>query len=576
MGIVISKCRWKNFLSTGNVFTEIDIAKYPLTIISGRNASGKSTLLDALCFGLFGKGFRRIPKGNLINSINGGDLVVEIEFLIGSKNYKVIRGMKPNIFEIYIDGDILNQTAIPDQQEYFEKYIIRLNWKSFTQKDILGSAGYIPFMALTTPNRREFIDEMHDLKVISTMKSILKDEYDVLVKDLDKISSDISTLETKIELENSYIDRSKKSSVDRVNRDKEEIEKTRQLINEELNVIDEFKRNIESLNEDELRKKHKGVSEKIRELEDIERDVDKKIKSYKKEISFFTNNTTCPTCTQSITDGWKAGIIDDRNDKLDTIHQGEEKLRTAIVKLRNDNNDCNEKILYIDDNKRKISNHKNTIKTYERFITKLEMSINDSEEINIEETEIQLSKNREEVLAKKLSKEELVNKIELYKIGNFLLKDKVIKADSIKKYIPQINSSIATFLDFMDLYLKFELDENFEEKIQSRYVDDFKYENLSEGEKMKVNLSILLTWREVVSKKNAMSTNVIVFDEVVDSSLDQESIEAFFKIIKTMKSSNVLIISHNPHILERFEESETVQILTFEKHKNFSRIESKI
>ncbi len=571
--VVFEKVRYKNFLSTGNSFIEINLNSHPVTIITGKNGGGKSTILDAICFGLFNKGFRNVPKGNFINSINGGDLVVEIEFSIGKKKYFVRRGSKPNIFDIHINGKPLDQLAnVRDQQDYFEKNILRMNWKAFTQVVMLGSASHTPFMQLPSGNRREIIEELLDLKVFSTMKSLLKDKVDTLKHNLDKVNLEISTIESKIEIEETYIEKSKQSSSDRIDKDKEEIDNTRIIIEEENAIIESLKIELSEYNELELKTSHVNVEKSIRELEIIEGQINTKIKKLEKTINFFLENTTCPECTQSITEEWKENAVSLKEKELETTNSGTKRLTQTLTKFKVDKKDIIDKINLIDSLRKKINAHKNNISSYQKFVERLESSINGCGVIEEHrDSGATILKYNSELVKKKLEKDVLIDKKDIYAISTALLKDSGIKANIIKKYIPIINKSINHYLSLMDFYVKFNLDENFEESIHSRHLDNFKYSNFSQGEKQRIDLAILLTWRVVAQKKNSMATNLLMFDEIFDSALDGEGSDAFAKILKSMTDQNLIIITHRPEMAEKLESDKNC-ILKFEKHKNFTNL----
>lgn len=571
--IIFKKVRWKNFLSTGNIFIEIDLNKYPVTIITGKNGHGKSQLLDAICYGLFNKGFRNIPKGNFINSINGSDLVVEVEFSVGNKDYKVCRGTKPSFFEVYDNGVLLDQDAnVRDQQSFFEKNILRLNWKAFTQVVILGSASHTPFMQLKASDRREIVEELLDLKVFSVMKVLLKDKVDTLKHEMDGINFEISTLETKIELEIDYIEKSKQDSSERIKKDKEEIEKTRSLISNEQLELEKLDKELLEKNESELKNKLSNIQKKTSELQKIEHQIQSKINSLEKEISFFGDNDTCPTCKQSITDAWREEAILQRSERIVVTKDGIDKLEDSIRKLDDDRKNIQDNIDEIEVIRRNINSHRNTISSYEKFIDKIQSSIVDSfQKESLDEQIKKLDENNKLLVTKQSKKDELVNTKDIYNVASSLLKDSGIKANVIKQYIPIINASVNKYLSHMDFFVKFTIDENFEESMRSRHIDDFKYSNFSEGEKKRIDLALMLTWRDVAKKKNSMSTNLLLLDEVFDSALDTEGSEAFAKIIKMMYDQNVIIITHKPEIADKLESDKNV-LIRVEKVKNFSKI----
>lgn len=541
---------------------------------TGNILSHNSQLLDAICFGLFGKGFRNIPKGNFVNSINGSELVVEIEFSIGKKEYKVRRGIKPNFFDVYVDNVLLDQDAnVRDQQTYFEKNILHLNWKAFTQIVILGSASHTPFMQLKASDRREIVEELLDLRVFSVMRVLLKDKIDTNKHDIEDINYCISTLETKIELELDYIEKSKQDSSDRINKDKKEIEKTQALIDNEQTKLDGLKNDILDSDEPELKKSLSEIQKKTSEFEKLEHQIKTKILGLQKEVNFFNENDSCPTCKQSITDVWKENAITERAEKLKTTNDGIEKLTKLTEKLKKDKESVLSSMESLEMIRKNVILHKNTISSYEKFIEKVRVGIDEMNEDRVVVDESSILSKKNDLDSKKKTKDGMIDLRDIYNTTNVLLKDNGIKANIIKQYVPIINASVNKYLTVMDLWLKFLLDENFEESMASRHLDDFKYNNLSQGEKMRVDLSILLTWRDVAKKKNSMATNLLIFDEIVDGAMDAEGVDSFLKIVDNLENQNVIIISHNQILLDKVNtDFGRVQSINFEKKKNFSTV----
>ena len=572
--IYFKTVRYKNLLSSGNSFTEVSLCENSVTIITGTNGSGKSTILDAICFGLFGKAFRNVNKGNLVNSINGGDLVVEIEFSIGNREYKIVRGIKPNIFEIYVDGNLLDQVSnVKDQQTYLERNILRKNFKSFTQVDILGSASHTPFMQLKASDRREVIEELLDLTVFSTMKTLLKDKIDTLKDQINQIGYDIATFETKIELEEEYIQKIEASGSVRTEKIQKDIEFTNNEIEERRRTIQELDNTIAPSSVVECEQKNKTLDKKIRELEKFEYQIETKIKNLKKDLSFFTNNDECPTCSQSISQELKDSKIKLTNDKISESEDGTSKLQIALQKLQSEKDSIQDQLSSIEDTKRKITAHKAHIESLEKYINKIRKDLEETDnETSLVDRNKSLKKLKKELKDKESEKETFLNKKEIQSIAATLLKDNGIKASIIKQYMPIINASVSKYLSQMDFFVKFTLDENFEESIHSRHLDDFKYYNFSEGEKQRLDMALLLTWRDVAKKKNSMATNLLLMDEIFDSALDSEGTESFVKLIKSFKDQNVIIITHNHSVVDKFESSDSAKHLRFEKVKNFSKL----
>jgi DNA repair exonuclease SbcCD ATPase subunit len=572
--INFEKVKWKNFLSTGNYFNEVSLDTHNVTVVSGKNGHGKSTMLDALCYCLFNKGFRNIPKGNFINSINGRELLVEVEFSIGKKKYLVRRGSKPNVFEIEVDGKMLDQVAnVRDQQSYLEKNILRLNWKAFTQVVVLGSAAHVPFMQLKTVDRREIVEELLDLQVFSQMKNILSDRVNALKENILQIDGEISVLSTQIELEKKYMERSKEDVSVRVEGYKKDIEETLCLIEEERKSITKIGIEASEIDIKTLQSDITTNQKKLYGLSDIKSKLEQRIKLLNKEVDFFEKNSTCPTCTQEITDEWKSLAMSNRNETLDECAVGMSKLEEKMCELEKTIVGIENELDGVKSLNNKITSHKHNISLHEKFLTKVQYNIDEAnrktETISDEE---QLEKDTETLKEKETKLEELKEVREVYNNASVLLKDTGIKSSIIRQYIPIINHFMTQYLSTMDFFVKFELDENFEESIKSRHLDDFKYSNFSEGEKQRINLSILMSWRDIARKKNSMNTNLIILDEVFDSAMDSEGIEAFIKIIKGLKNQNIFIITHKADLMIDKFESDRNRVITFEKRKNFSYV----
>jgi hypothetical protein len=541
---------------------------------TGNILSHNSQLLDAICFGLFGKGFRNIPKGNFVNSINGSELVVEIEFSIGKKEYKVRRGIKPNFFDVYVDNVLLDQDAnVRDQQAYFEKNILHLNWKAFTQIVILGSASHTPFMQLKTSDRREIVEELLDLRVFSVMRVLLKDKLDTNKHDIEDINYNISTLETKIELELDYIEKSKQDSSDRINKDKKEIEKTQALIDNEQTKLDGLKNDILDSDEPEMKKSLSEIQKKTSEFEKLEHQIKTKILGLQKEVNFFNENDSCPTCKQSITDVWKENAITERAGKLKTTNDGIEKLTKLTEKLKKDKESVLSSMEGLEMIRKNVILHKNTISSYEKFIEKVRVGIDEMNEERVVVDESSILSKKNELDCKNKTKDGMIDLRDIYNTTNVLLKDNGIKANIIKQYVPIINASVNKYLTVMGFFVKFTINENFEESMASRYLDDYKYTNFSEGEKKRIDLAIMLTWREIAKKKNSMSTNLLIFDEIVDGAMDAEGVDSFLKIVNNLENQNVIIISHNQTLIEKINsDGDNLRSIHFEKKKNFSTV----
>lgn len=565
--IIFEKVKYQNFLSTGNYSTEIDFLKNKNTLICGVNGSGKSTLIDAITYCLFGKAFRNINKPQLINSVTGKNMLVEIHFSVNNDSYVVKRGMKPNIFEIYQNQTLINQSAEnKDYQSILEKTIIKMNYKSFCQVVVLGSANFTPFMLLPAAQRRAFVEDLLDIQMFSVMNNLLKEKV-IENKEL------LIDCDTQIKLTENTLETNKKNR-EEANKNIESIIQTK---NESIS-------NIESENEKD-KQQLKTIEDDIAELQNTISNskpkvmsaldkvyksrtlLDSKIQQAKKTLSFFEDNSSCPMCEQEITNTFKESKIDSiktkREEQSVLLEQLNEKIKTLetkqdkIVSLVSDLQKLNSVRVELSS---KISFNEKTVKSFRKDIDDLmrkQISIVDDADL--------LSKLKEY----HTTKQKLLEQKEIYNVGLVLLKDGGIKAKIIKQYVPIINSMINNYLDQMEFFCQFTMDETFEEKIKSRYRDNFSFESFSEGEKMRLNLAILFTWRELAKMRNSAATNLLILDEIMDSSLDSNGTDEFIKIIHTLtKNNNVFVISHkNDQILDRFD-----GVIRFEKRKNFSYI----
>jgi DNA repair exonuclease SbcCD ATPase subunit len=568
--IIFEKIKWKNFLSTGNAFTEIDFLESKTTLIIGGNGAGKSTMLDALTFVLFNKPFRKVNKPNLINSINNSDCLVEIEFRIGRKKYKVIRGIKPNVFEIWIDGNMLNQdSANSDQQKYLEQNILRLNFKSFTQIVILGSSTFVPFMQLSAANRRDIIEDLLDIKIFSMMNTLLKDNYK-------SISDEIKSYEYGMELLKQKSESQQKLIKELTELSDKSIQQKIDKINEVKILLDDSQKKIDFLNEElEISKKLlKGIGnpeQQIKKLESYKNNFVSQIKKYSQLKDFFNNNDSCPTCGQHIEESFKTEKLTKDNAKVEEINLGLLKIDEKISEIYGEIENKNKILETINLLNSDISMKNYEISKNNSYIQEIQSEI---EEIKNNDSNIKREKEILDDIAKQGIEtvsvlKECKKKKEEYEIISYLLKDTGIKSKIIKKYLPIFNQLINKYLQAMDFYVNFTLDENFNETIKSRYRDEFSYASFSEGEKMRIDLALLFTWREVAKIKNSINTNLLILDEVFDSSLDNAGTDDFLRIVRGVDdSTNVFIISHKGDILiDKFHRT-----LSFEKVKNFSKM----
>ena len=560
--------RWKNLLSTGSAFTEILLDRNTNTLVVGENGAGKSSVLDALCFVLYGKPFRKIKKDQLINSINGREVVVEIEFEIYSKQYKIIRGIKPTIFEIYQNGVLLDQDAASrDYQEYLEKNILRMNMKSFTQIVILGSSSFVPFMQLPAGVRREVIEDLLDIRIFSTMSVLLKDRIsgnkDNILTNKNDIqnSTDILELHEKQKKKNSE----KKNeivalAIDRISELQSNIDRVNGEITIVQNEIDDLLISIQ----DESK-----VIKRISKIELLESDLESTKTKAKKTIKFYEEHDNCPTCTQTIDASIKSTKIFEKQSTLDKISDALIVLGKELSQTQNRQQEISEVNRNIKGKERRITNDLSaSVLADQREIAILQKQISDTTADKETETDVKIDEIQKRLDELKLTKDLLLHKKELYELAGIILRDGGIKSRIIKQYIPIMNSLINKYLAAMDFFVKFQLDESFEETILSRHRDNFTYDSFSEGEKMRIDLALLFTWRTIARMKNSANTNLLILDEVFDASLDANGCEEFLKLIHSLEDANVFVISHKGDIMQdKFRST-----IKFEKHKNFSRI----
>tara|TARA_B100000029_G_scaffold202020_1_gene200301 strand:- start:637 stop:2349 length:1713 start_codon:yes stop_codon:yes gene_type:complete len=568
--IHFKKIRWKNFLSTGNSFTEVQLDRTKSTLIIGDNGAGKSTILDALTFGLFGKPFRNINKTQLINSVNGGGTEVEIEFSIGSKEYIVKRGIKKNFFEIYQDNNLLNQDAsVRDYQEYLEKTILKLNYKSFTQIVILGSSSFVPFMQLRAGDRRAIIEDLLDIEIFSVMNQLLKVRVAQNKEDMGTV--DITLGLSKGEKENIefLIDKLKENKTSQIEANKKDIEKHEKAIADYREQIDQILDKNRELNDsisDE-----KGVRKEIDKLLDYQKGIEKGIIKCEEDIEFYENTETCETCKQEITEDHRENMIENFHDKMHELSSGLVSLGHKLNGQKSRLDEIEKVTEEYDRNLNEQININSHISACHQYIKKVTSQM---EEISntaddIEEHKKELEECKKDIHIYTEEKERLSDQKYLYEIAGNLLKDGGIKAKIIKQYLPIINKYINVHLGKMDFYVSFELDESFAETIKSRHRDEFTYDSFSEGEKMRIDLALLFTWRAIAKLKNSVNTNLLILDEVFDSSLDTAGTDEFLKILYDLTGNvNVFVISHKGEILyDKFDKT-----IKFEKHKNYSRI----
>jgi len=560
--------RWKNLLSTGSAFTEILLDRNTNTLVVGENGAGKSSVLDALCFVLYGKPFRKIKKDQLLNSINGRDLVVEIEFEIYNKKYKIIRGIKPTIFEIYQNDVLLDQDAASrDYQEYLEKNILRMNMKSFTQIVILGSSSFVPFMQLPAGIRREVIEDLLDIRIFSTMSVLLKDRIssnkEEILTNKNEIQNSIDILELheKQKQKNSE----KKNEIIIVSNERiSELHFNISRANEEITMVQSEIDKLFVDIEDESK-----VIKRISKIESLESDLESTKTKAKKTIKFYEDNDNCPTCTQTIDALIKSKKIEEKQSSLAKISDALILLGKELSETQNRNREISEINKNIKSKERRITNDLSaSVLADQREITVLQKQIANTTTDKETDNAVEIDEIEKRLIDLRLIKDQLLHRKELYELASIILKDGGIKSRIIKQYIPIMNSLINKYLASMDFFVKFQLNESFEETILSRHRDDFTYDSFSEGEKMRIDLALLFTWRTIARMKNSANTNLLMLDEVFDASLDANGCEEFLKLIHSLEDANVFVISHKGDILQdKFRST-----IKFEKHKNFSRI----
>ena len=569
--IHFKKVRWKNLLSSGNKFTTIELDRSSTTLILGDNGAGKSTLLDALCFGLYGKGFRNLKKDLLVNSINNKDLLVEIDFSIGKKEYKVIRGAKPNKFELYINNTLINQDAsMRDYQDHLEKNILKMSHRSFTQVAILGSANFTPFMQLKPRDRRKLVEDLLDISIFSTMKLLLRKKVSDHNIETKETEHEIEILEERINGLNSQLNALQKNRDEQIQKYESSIEETEANINSLLQRVDEKTEDVvekKSLIEDSTSQK-----DRLQQANELERKLSENYKKAIKEVEFYESNEECPTCKQGLDEEHKKQHIQERQDKANEIRSALGELSKQIEDTQNRLEDIREVQDAIEEVQRTIGLLQTEITSNQKYIKKIQTQIEElSKGISGGDEVSEKLTDSEDTLDTLLAKKQsLVDRTHYFEIAQLLLRDEGIKSRIIKQYVPIMNKLINKYLASLEFYVGFELDENFDETIKSRFRDVFKYENFSQGEKMRIDLALLFTWRAVARMKNSVNTNLLILDEVFDSSLDEAGTDDFLRLLNTLsEKTNAFIISHKgDQLYDKFEE-----VIRFEKHKNFSRIQ---
>jgi len=566
--VIFNTVRWKNFLSTGNAFTEIQLDQNPSTLIIGENGAGKSTILDALCFVLFNKPFRQISKSQLLNSVNQREAVVEVEFTTQNKQVKIIRGIKPNVFEIYVDDVMINQNAnAKDYQKHLEQQILKFNYRSFTQVVILGSSTFVPFMQLNSKSRREVVEDILDIKIFSLMNLVLKTKVKEVNTNLTDSGYATDLTKSKIEIQEKYIQDTKDNQTS--------------LLNEKINIVNannddiQFnKRQEEDLKDINAKYLDAMVNEdatinKRDKLKDVQFSLKDKHSRGSSLIKFFEDNDDCPTCKQHIDEDFKSKSIEEKTKEVEELQVGLNKLSEEMNKVNKKVKEFKELSSAIQKNQISIEKYRSTIAQLEKFNAKLNAEITQINENEVGKEDIKkLDKLKEKLYSLDSSSKKLKEELFYYDVARNLLQDTGIKTKIVKQYLPIMNKLVNTYLSSMDFFCNFNLDENFNETIKSRFRDEFSYANFSEGEKMRIDLALLFTWRAIAKMKNSTNTNLLILDEIFDSSLDASGTDDFLKILNTFNTENVFVISHKQDMLfDKFRNT-----VKFEKNRNFSKV----
>lgn len=568
--IIFKEVRYKNLLSSGNKFTKIPLNTHQTTLILGENGAGKSTLLDALCYALYGRGFRNLKKDLLINSINQKELVVELDFSIGSKDYKIIRGAKPNIFEIWGNDILLNQDAsVRDYQEHLENNILKMSYRSFTQVAILGSANFTPFMQLRAKDRRKLVEDLLDITIFTTMMQLLRKRKSNHVLEVKENQHEIAILEERISGLNSQLNALRENRDEKILKFEATISQTQTNIDKLLGEVDEKTKDV--VEKTRLIEDKDSTEDRLKQTNDLETQLERARKKAIADIEFYENNDNCPTCKQGLDHEHKEKHIQEKSAKVDEIKEALSTLESQVSDLHTEIERIRGVQSEIDEIQREIGLAQTEIVSNQKYIGKLQKEIAALEEEQQGNTDAhtQVEKCEDDLHTLLKRKQHLADNGHYLEIATLLLRDQGVKEKIIKQYVPIMNKLINKYLAQLEFYVGFELDESFEETIKSRFRDVFKYENFSQGEKMRIDLALLFTWRAVARMKNSVNTNLLVLDEVFDSSLDANGTDEFMKMLNTLtEKTNAFIISHKGDILyDKFE-----NVTRFEKYKNFSRI----
>ena len=568
--IIFTKIRWKNFLSTGGQFTEINFEESSSTLIVGENGAGKSTILDAICFGLFNKPFRSINKPQLMNTINGKNLIVEVEFSIGKKDYKIIRGMKPGVFEIYLDSSIINQdAAAKDYQKYLEESILKLNYKSFTQIVILGSASFTPFMQLSLGNRREIIEDILDIQIFSVMNTVLKDKLLVLKEAIKDIDGKIEIGKHKVKVQQNYINQLEEDKKKRESDVQSKIDESHAEIANVTIQLETLQTNYAAFNTSVADSTEQA--KKKTELNSLYKNLIDRIQKAKNEIDFYEEHDNCPTCSQTISDDLKATTVEKHTHKINEVNGALEQINEKITVVESRLDEIEGIKHKMSEIQVEILRTNNNIIASQNYIKKLMADLEQKDDsLSSLITEKVTLKGMAKEIVDYASERTKLNEDKFYhEAAGSLLKDTGIKTKIIRQYLPVINKMVNKYLTSMDFFVHFELDESFNESIKSRHRDEFSYASFSEGEKQRIDLALLFTWRTIAKMKNSASTNLLLLDEVFDSSLDANGTDYVMNLLNTIgDDTNVFVISHKgDQLIDKFK-----SVIKFQKYQNFSRI----
>lgn len=561
--------KYKNLLSSGNYWTEIRLDENQNTLVVGTNGAGKSTMLDALCFSLFGKPFREVNKPLLVNSINQKDCLVEVGFETSGKKYRVVRGIKPNIFEIWQDGVLINQeSSNRDYQEILEKTILKMTYKAFKQIVILGSASFTPFMQLSSGDRRAIIEDLLDITIFSTMNSIIKDKMSNNKDLLASKKTEIGLLAQKYEIQKKFIDEQKQNTQDKVAEKKQEIQNNQELVKRLVGEVNGMTESIGDISV--LATKKSELETEIKKWNRMESQAEAQLKTFRKDVIFFSEHDNCPTCRQSIEQTFKETQLTTLNAKVDEYVAGLNKLEKRLLQDQEELNKIAERQKQIQQVQIKIATHNTSISETLKYIGKLEQELEGlcKANSNTEKEQLELDELRQKIESQERELKELLDEKAYFEVASALLKDTGIKTKIIKQYLPIINKMVNKYLVAMDFFVNFNLDESFKETIKSRHRDEFSYNSFSEGEKQRIDMALMLTWRAIAKLKNSANTNLLILDEVFDSSLDNNGTEYLMNILHMLEGVNLFVISHKGDILQ----DKFSNVIRFDKVKNFSRI----